>query len=123
MPPCRARFTIHGLWKNFDSGRWPSFCHHERFDADPLAPLREKLDALWPSYYGANEGFWVSTSTSLLLTAHLRQPSSASGSHMVSRTTCIWKWNLPSVKLRIVKILDAGGGTAPYASCLITHRR
>lgn len=56
---CRARFTIHGLWKNFDSGRWPQFCHHERFDASALALLRPQLDAAWPSYYGPNEQFWV----------------------------------------------------------------
>jgi Ribonuclease T2 family len=55
----RPRFTIHGLWKNFDSGRWPQFCHHERFDASALAPLRPQLDATWPSYYGPNEKFWV----------------------------------------------------------------
>ena len=60
---CRPRFTIHGLWKNFDSGRWPQFCHHDRFDAAALAPLRPRLDAAWPSYYGPNEQFWVRPAT------------------------------------------------------------
>lgn len=55
----RERFTVHGLWKNFDTGRWPSFCSHERFDAAQLAPLRPALDAQWPSYYGPSEKFWV----------------------------------------------------------------
>lgn len=55
----RERFTVHGLWKNFDTGRWPSFCSHTQFDAAQLAPLRPSLDQLWPSYYGPSESFWV----------------------------------------------------------------
>lgn len=50
---------MHGLWKNFDTGRWPSFCGHTQFDAAQLAPLRPALDQLWPSYYGPSESFWV----------------------------------------------------------------
>ena len=50
---------MHGLWKNFDTGRWPSFCSHTQFDAAQLAPLRPTLDQLWPSYYGPSESFWV----------------------------------------------------------------
>mmetsp|Transcript_4652 Transcript_4652/g.13381 ORF Transcript_4652/g.13381 Transcript_4652/m.13381 type:complete len:225 (+) Transcript_4652:164-838(+) len=57
--PTKERFTVHGLWKNFDTGRWPSFCSHERFDAAQLAPLRPALDAQWPSYYGPSEKFWA----------------------------------------------------------------
>ena len=66
---CRPRFTIHGLWKNFDSGRWPQFCHHERFDAASLALLRPRLDAVWPSYYGPNEQFWVRSASPCPLAA------------------------------------------------------
>lgn len=56
--PTQERFTIHGLWKNFDTGKWPSHCTHETFDVAQLEALRPALDMLWPSYYNAPEGFW-----------------------------------------------------------------
>lgn len=55
----RERFTIHGLWKNFDTGKWPSHCSNERFNISQLEALRPALDLMWPSYYNAPEGFWV----------------------------------------------------------------
>lgn len=57
--PTQERFTIHGLWKNFDTGKWPSHCTQERFDITQLEGLRPALDMLWPSYYNAPEGFWA----------------------------------------------------------------
>lgn len=59
IDPTLERFTIHGLWKNFDSGKWPSNCSHEKFDASMLESLRPALDLLWPSYYGSPETFWA----------------------------------------------------------------
>lgn len=58
--PSRESFTVHGLWTNFDTGRYPQFCDRgAHFDAAKLAPLRQQLDAVWPRYYGPNEAFWA----------------------------------------------------------------
>ena len=30
---CREVFTLHGLWVNYDTGKYPQFCTHDQFDA------------------------------------------------------------------------------------------
>ena len=36
--PCREEFTLHGLWINFDTGKYPQFCDRRtHFDATKVA--------------------------------------------------------------------------------------
>ena len=32
----REAFTLHGLWVNYDTGKYPQFCTHDAFDADAV---------------------------------------------------------------------------------------
>jgi len=57
---CSAAFTIHGLWPNYDSGGYPSYCDDgDVFDADNLE--KNTLNAMnceWLSLTQPNDGFW-----------------------------------------------------------------
>ena len=33
----REAFTLHGLWLNYDTGKWPQFCTHESFNASAVS--------------------------------------------------------------------------------------
>ncbi len=35
-PLNREAFTLHGLWVNYDTGKYPQFCTHDAFDADEV---------------------------------------------------------------------------------------
>ena len=35
----REAFTLHGLWVNYDTGKYPQFCTHDAFDADEVCTL------------------------------------------------------------------------------------
>ena len=38
---CRESFTVHGLWINFDTGRYPQFCDRRaHFDAAKVPRLK-----------------------------------------------------------------------------------
>lgn len=45
------RFTIHGLWPDYDDGTWPSCCRRTQFEMDKILPLKDMLDKYWPSLY------------------------------------------------------------------------
>lgn len=44
-----TRFTIHGLWPQYNNGGWPSCCTKSHFDMDKISTLRDDLDKYWPS--------------------------------------------------------------------------
>ena len=37
--PCREAFTLHGLWVNYDTGKYPQFCTHDQFDESQVRIL------------------------------------------------------------------------------------
>eukprot|EP00200_Dunaliella_tertiolecta_P004533 CAMPEP_0202345678 /NCGR_PEP_ID=MMETSP1126-20121109/4811_1 /ASSEMBLY_ACC=CAM_ASM_000457 /TAXON_ID=3047 /ORGANISM="Dunaliella tertiolecta, Strain CCMP1320" /LENGTH=355 /DNA_ID=CAMNT_0048937011 /DNA_START=55 /DNA_END=1120 /DNA_ORIENTATION=+ len=56
------RFTVHGLWPNYNGGGWPQFCDSDKpFDADALEDLMGDLEEVWPSYMNSrdSDGFWA----------------------------------------------------------------
>ena len=72
---CSTRFTLHGLWPNYEKGHcpgkkgaWPQNCDDSSTDLPPecdcpfdvslLADLQSTLLDNWPSYGQANADFW-----------------------------------------------------------------
>ncbi|GHP05765.1 ribonuclease [Pycnococcus provasolii] len=49
--------TIHGLWPNYDSGKYPQFCDKRKFDPDKVADLQDRLNAEWPDLLSKG-GLW-----------------------------------------------------------------
>jgi ribonuclease T2 len=60
----RGSLTIHGLWPQFDDGKWPCECSDEEFNPQTLADLGEdKFNIHWPNVKAAKgkpgyTGFW-----------------------------------------------------------------
>ncbi|KAG1680566.1 hypothetical protein FOA52_015013 [Chlamydomonas sp. UWO 241] len=52
------KFTIHGLWPQFDDGTWPQFCDDTQFDESLLDDIIDELEELWPSYADSDVPFW-----------------------------------------------------------------
>ena len=50
LPGCRSDFTIHGLWPDYDNGRWPQFCTGDTFEESRVADLLPALRYQWPSF-------------------------------------------------------------------------
>ena len=75
LPSCSSRFTLHGLWPNYEKGHcpgrkgaWPQNCDDSSTDLPPecdcpfdlslLSDLESSMLQNWPSYGQANAGFW-----------------------------------------------------------------
>lgn len=41
------KYTIHGLWPNYDDGTYPSFCKNVQFDIKQLDSIKQKLLEYW----------------------------------------------------------------------------
>ncbi|XP_042965242.1 ribonuclease 2 [Carya illinoinensis] len=62
-----TKFTIHGLWPDFNDGTWPACCTRSSFDEKKISTLRDGLDSYWPSLscgssstcYGGKGLFWA----------------------------------------------------------------
>ncbi|KAH7683611.1 Ribonuclease T(2) protein [Dioscorea alata] len=45
-----ANFTIHGLWPNYDNGKYPHDCDYKnRYDATKIKDLLPKMQTKWPT--------------------------------------------------------------------------
>lgn len=52
------RFTIHGLWPNYEDGSWPQFCSNEKFDEGKVKDLLPELEDEWPTFFNSEDSFW-----------------------------------------------------------------
>uniref|UniRef100_A0A7R9V9Y2 Uncharacterized protein n=1 Tax=Chlamydomonas euryale TaxID=1486919 RepID=A0A7R9V9Y2_9CHLO len=53
------KFTIHGLWPEYKSGRWPQECDSNYpFDENKITDLLPELKEVWPTVFEDNERFW-----------------------------------------------------------------
>ena len=54
-----GKWHIHGLWPQYDSKNYPSFCNRDIvFDIKKIESLLARLDEEWYSDKGKNEDFW-----------------------------------------------------------------
>lgn len=53
------QFTIHGLWPNYRSHGYPSYCGNQTLNISKLAGIQDDLMERWPSHNGSNVDFWV----------------------------------------------------------------
>jgi len=57
-----SEFSIHGLWPNYNTGKWPQFCGSSReFEYSKISDLEEELNRYWGSLScPSNDGhkFW-----------------------------------------------------------------
>eukprot|EP00892_Ulva_mutabilis_P006178 jgi/Ulvmu1/3932/UM018_0155.1 len=53
-----SRFTIHGLWPEYNDGSWPQFCAEQPFSEENVEDLLPVLRREWPSLFTKNASFW-----------------------------------------------------------------
>ncbi len=51
-------YTIHGLWPQYNSSDWPSYCTNNTFNITKLNNIMDQLDKWWPSCEQNNTSFW-----------------------------------------------------------------
>ena len=51
-------FSIHGLWPQYSTTSYPTYCTNVTFDANKLQPIISKLNESWYSTQEKNEDFW-----------------------------------------------------------------
>lgn len=51
-------YSIHGLWIDYAKGGYPEFCHRTNFNSSELTPINNRLNDIWKSCWGGNEGLW-----------------------------------------------------------------
>ena len=51
-------WSIHGLWPQYNDGKYPSFCKEVEFDINALQPIIDRLNVEWCSDIGSNDDFW-----------------------------------------------------------------
>ncbi len=46
-----THLTAHGLWPEYETGDWPSFCNNEKFDVAKVTEAvgLERMEDMWPS--------------------------------------------------------------------------
>jgi len=56
---CPPNHHIHGLWPEFDSKHWPSYCHNEHFSLKGLnlTRMNDRWSSCYPSHL-SNYNFW-----------------------------------------------------------------
>jgi len=55
-----GNWTIHGLWPQWNSQSWPSWCTSAPFSMSALAPIQSELTQFWPSCQGDPlQEFWA----------------------------------------------------------------
>lgn len=52
------QFTIHGLWPNYRSQGYPSYCGNQPLHISKLTGIQDDLMERWPSHNGSNVDFW-----------------------------------------------------------------
>lgn len=53
------RYTIHGLWPQFDPQHYPEYCRRVTFNASALDGMYQQLNTYWISDTGNNTEFWT----------------------------------------------------------------
>lgn len=51
-------WSIHGLWPQYSTSSYPSFCKNVDFSLDALKPIMKELQEHWYSNTGDNPDFW-----------------------------------------------------------------
>jgi len=45
LPSCRTYFTVHGLWPNYENGKWPAFCNSSYpFNEDEIEDILPTME-------------------------------------------------------------------------------
>merc|ERR1711907_312387 len=53
-------FTVHGLWPNYENGKWPAFCNSSYpFDENEIEDLLPVMNERWPDVLSSHEGDWL----------------------------------------------------------------
>lgn len=51
-------WSIHGLWPQYSTNKYPKFCKDLEFSYKKLAPIIDDLEKFWYSNKGTDELFW-----------------------------------------------------------------
>lgn len=51
-------WSIHGLWPQYNSKTYPSFCRNVDFSIDKLKPILDRLNTIWYSTQEPSPEFW-----------------------------------------------------------------
>jgi len=52
------KWSIHGLWPQYNKDSYPQFCKKVSFDPKLLDPIEPELDKYWHSDRGSDDDFW-----------------------------------------------------------------
>ena len=52
------KFTIHGLWPQYDLNNYPEYCKKVNFSIKKIEEIQGELNLYWCSDRGSNENFW-----------------------------------------------------------------
>ena len=52
------KFSIHGLWPQYNKTTYPSYCRDIIFNVDELKPIISDLNTYWYSNMEKNQDFW-----------------------------------------------------------------
>ena len=55
---CSEKWTIHGLWYDYNNGTYPSYCDDTINFKDIPLDLNEKMNNYWISCEGSKKSFW-----------------------------------------------------------------
>ena len=54
----QSKFTIHGLWPNYKTHGYPSYCSNETFNVSYIKDIVPIMNLRWSSDIGNNQDFW-----------------------------------------------------------------
>mmetsp|Transcript_14013 Transcript_14013/g.39616 ORF Transcript_14013/g.39616 Transcript_14013/m.39616 type:complete len:194 (-) Transcript_14013:383-964(-) len=53
-------FTVHGLWPNYENGKWPAFCNSSYpFNVDEIEDILPTMNKIWPDVLSSHNGNWL----------------------------------------------------------------
>lgn len=52
------KYTIHGLWPQYDAHNYPTYCKRVTFSYNALMPIMERLHKFWASDREKDSEFW-----------------------------------------------------------------
>lgn len=53
-----CKYSIHGLWPQFNKNQYPSYCKNVSFSINNIQPILDDLETCWYSTEEKNEDFW-----------------------------------------------------------------
>jgi ribonuclease T2 len=55
----KDKWSIHGLWPQYNKSDYPTYCKEVSFDIEKLSPILDELNKYWSSYEKSdNDVFW-----------------------------------------------------------------